>query len=123
MSIATNVANVYKVKAHSSETPALNDEVEMKVVTVKIESGTPEDIVCVGGTKSYTAVVDPPSVASEGTFAWSVNNPDKLGFVDGDTSSQTITVTGLVHSAGRPSVPIGAWSSSLGTIRSGCGIC
>ncbi len=69
---------------------------KLTVLQLEIETEEPGNLICVGGTWSYAAKVTPET---EGEYVWSVNNADKLGFVDGNRTAQTIAVTGLVASA------------------------
>ncbi len=77
--------------------------VEFTIVEVEIEAeDEPGDMICVGGTKEYTAVITPATAAEAGEFTWSVSNTNNLGLVNavnGEYTGQTVTVTGLQASA------------------------
>jgi hypothetical protein len=88
----------YKVTAVSDQNRGFTDSATVDFVKVEIKAlDEPGDILCAGGTRRFKAEVIPSSLS--GAFAWSVNHPDKLAFVDGDNTAQTIAVTGLVASA------------------------
>ncbi len=72
----------------------------LTVVKIEIEADSePGDLICVGGTKTYTAEALPPEVGNVGEFTWRVNNENKLGFVNNENTGQNVTVTGKQYSA------------------------
>ncbi len=89
-----------RVTATESEHDTNSGTVEFTIVEVEIEAGSePGDLVCVGGTKEYTAVITPTNVAGLGTFTWSVDDEENLGFVSDENTGQSVTVTGKQASA------------------------
>jgi hypothetical protein len=87
----------YTIKGVSDQDPSLADSATADVIKVEIKAlDEPAALLCVGGTRRFKAEVTPQV---QGVFVWSVNHPDKLGFVGGKRTAETIAVTGLVASA------------------------
>jgi hypothetical protein len=87
----------YTIKGVSDQDPSLADSATADVIKVEIKAlDEPAALLCVGGTRRFKAEVTPQV---QGVFVWSVNHPDKLGFVGGNRTAETIAVTGLVASA------------------------
>ncbi len=95
--VPTNEGLVKVTATVPDSSPLLTDSVEFTIVRVTIETESePKDLICKGGTKTYTAEVLPPGVT--GTFAWRVSDEENLDIV-GANNQQTVTVTGRQASA------------------------
>ncbi len=88
-----------RVTATESQYGVNSGTVEFIIVKAEITTeDEPGNLICVGGTKEYTAVITPTNVANVGEFSWIVSDANRLGIV-GATNNSSVTVTGKVASA------------------------